>query len=355
VPAAQDRYHRQTLLPGFGEEGQRRLASSSILLVGCGALGCAIADLLARAGVGHLTIVDRDTVELTNLQRQCLFDERDAAEAIPKAEAARRRLALINSGIDVRPLVADFNAANAKKILEAAAPALLLDGTDNFETRYLLNDLAVSTGLPYCYGGVVGMSGLQMTIRPGETPCLRCLFEQPPAPGSTPTCDTAGVFGPLVQMVASLQASDAIKLLLGRADAVAPVLIQIDPWTSTHRALDIAESRRPDCPCCAERRFEFLDSPSAASTALCGQNAIQVCPAGADGRQRLDLQALAHRLRPHGDFEAGRFFLRGELSRERSETGAPFGLTVFPDGRAIVRGTTRPELARSIYARFIGG
>jgi molybdopterin-synthase adenylyltransferase len=344
------RYHRQMLLPGFGEDGQRRLLASPVLLVGCGALGCAIADLLVRAGVGRLTILDRDVVEQTNLQRQCLFEEADAAAGAPKAEAAARRLAAVNSSVRVEPVVADLNGSNAQRLLEAAAPAVLLDGTDNFETRYLLNDLAVKHGLPYCYGGVVGMSGLRMTVRPRHTPCLRCLFEQPPPPGTMPTCDTAGVFGPLVQMVGSAQSADAIRLLLGAAEDMPATLTQIDAWSGTHRVIDVSQSRRADCVCCARRRFEFLESGSGSGTAsLCGQNAVQVSPAGAFGQSRLDLRALSDRLQPHGEFEVSRFLLRGELSRE------PYGLTVFGDGRAIVRGTDRPEIARAVYARYVGG
>ncbi|MEX2217901.1 MAG: ThiF family adenylyltransferase [Phycisphaerales bacterium] len=356
-----ERYHRQMLLPGVGEEGQRRLAESSVLLVGCGALGCASADLLARAGVGRITLVDRDVVELTNLQRQTLFDERDAAEGLPKAEAAARRLRAVNSPIRVEAVVADFNSGNAERMVREAAPAVLLDGTDNFETRYLLNDLAVKHGVPYCYGGVVGTRGMQMTVLPTATRergscCLRCVFETPPAPGSVPTCDTAGVLGPVVAIVAACQASDAFKLLLGRADLLSPTLLEIDLWSNLRRRLDLSAARRADCPCCGLRGFEFLEGDAMSGTrALCGQIAVQVCPAGAAAGARVDLAGLAERLLPHGEFEVGRFFLRGELARERSPEGAPVGLTVFPDGRAIIRGTERVEAARSIYARFIGG
>jgi adenylyltransferase/sulfurtransferase len=260
----------------------------------------------------------------------------------------------------------------------------LLDGTDNFETRYLLNDLAVKHGIPYCYGGVVGTRGMQFTVIPeGErsksqrsnaankggtsgsdlpfaalpfaaspTPCLRCLFETPPSPGSVPTCDTAGVLGPVVSIVAACQASDAIKLLLGRGDLVSPTLLEVDLWLNQRRRVELAAARRAECPCCGSRRFEYLESWGGGSASLCGQNAVQVCPRGAFGETRIDLSALAVRLQPHGTFEVGRFFLRGDLTGSGAHR---LGLTVFPDGRAIVRGTERVDVARGIYSKFVGG
>lgn len=347
-----DRYHRQMLLPGFGPEGQTRLRDARMLLVGCGALGCSIADLLVRAGIGTLTIVDRDVVELTNLQRQTLFDTTDAEAGLPKAEAARRRLARINPGVRVNALARDFTAANASSIAETAADnqsLVLLDGTDNFETRYLLNDLAVQRRWPYIYGGAVGTGGMAMTIIPGS-PCLRCIFDEPPT--STPTCDTAGVLGPIISIVAAHQASDAIKLALSRPDLLAGGLHQFDLWTNRHRHLN-AGAPRADCPCCGLRQFEFLDGDrSGAAAALCGQNAVQVTPST---QSEIDLAAYATRLAPHGAFtRMGDLLLRGTLTRERSETGEPYSLTLFADGRAIVRGTSRPEIARAVYARYIG-
>ena len=342
------------LLPGFGPQGQRRLAESRALIVGCGALGCAIADLVVRAGVGTVTIVDRDIVELTNLQRQTLFTEADVADGLPKAEAARRRLAAVNSGVDVRAIVADFTASNAESLAAEALRdgGVLLDGTDNFETRYLLNDLAVKLARPYIYGGAVGTRGMAMSIIPGTTPCLRCMFEEPPPPGSTPTCDTAGVLGPVIAMVGAGQACDAIKVLLGRTDLLANALTDLDLWENTTRRIQLA-GPRPDCPCCGQRRFEYLDSRRASgTTSLCGQDAVQITPAQPGA---LDLAALAERLRPHGEFAAlGRFLVRGTLREERSGE-SPVHLTVFADGRAIVKGTVRPEQARSIYARYVGG
>jgi adenylyltransferase/sulfurtransferase len=346
-----DRYHRQKLLPDWGSEGQARLAASSVLLVGCGALGCSIADALARAGVGRLTLVDRDVVELTNLQRQTLYTERDAAEGMPKAEAARRRLAEVNAEVEVRAVVADFSTKNAAKL--AAGASLVMDGTDNFETRYLVNDLAVKDGIPYIYGGAVGTRGMAMTVIPGRTPCLRCVFEEPPPPGTAQTCDTAGVLGPIISTIAAYQATEAIKLLLGRADLVACVLMETDLWSGVHRRVDTSKAKRPDCPCCGLKKFEFLEGERAGQVAsLCGQNAVQVAPSG---QQDFDLGSLAARLGPHGSFShMPSLLLRGTLNSERGENGDPIGLTVFADGRAIVKGTSRPELARTVYARYIG-
>jgi len=371
------RYHRQMLLPEIGEEGQRRLGRSHAAIVGCGALGCTIADQLARAGIGRITLLDRDIVEWTNLQRQTLFTESDAREGLPKAEAARRRLAAINSQIDVRAMVADVTSENVEALLgfvprahDRAAPVdVILDGTDNFETRYLLNDVAVKHAAPLLYGGVVGTGGMVMSIVPRRTPplpCLRCLFDDPPAPGSTPTCDTAGVLGPAAAIIASLQSVEAIKILAGRSDRLEPGLIEIDPWLATHRRL--AGDRRLGCPCCGARNFEFLERTNDSAATLCGQDAIQIAPPRAPASHlqpnlaRIDLHALAARLRAHGPFDAlGSMLVRGTLQEEHADAppgdravAQGIGLTVFADGRAIVKGTTRPERARAIYARYIG-
>ncbi len=375
VSGSLDRYHRQMLLPAVGEEGQRRLLASHAMLVGCGALGCVIADHLARAGVGTLTIVDRDVVEPTNLQRQTLYDERDAAEGLPKAEAARRRLAQINSQISISAIVADFNSDSADSLLFTSpahlltcspahpvtpspphplAPSVLLDGTDNFETRYLLNDLAVKHAIPFVYGGAVGTRGMQMTVVPGRTPCLRCVFPDPPAPGTAPTCDTAGVLAPAAAIVASCQSADAIKLLLGRPDLIPPTLLEFDLWTAQRRRIDLSSHPRAgDCPCCGRRQFEYLEGRRAQSAAtLCGRGATQITP-GTNGAG-LDLRVLATRLAPHGTFSVTEYLVRGDLARERTDRGDPISLTVFPDGRAIIRGAKTPEAARSIYARYVG-
>lgn len=365
------RYHRQQILPAVGEEGQARLAASHAAIVGLGALGCAVADHLARAGVGTLTLIDRDLVDRTNLQRQCLYTEQDAAEALPKAEAARARLAAVNSEITLRTHIADLTPANADALLfggchgsaaalggcpvsRPAGPHIFLDGTDNFETRYLLNDIAVRDSIPLVYGGVVATRGMQMTIRPSETPCLRCLFEDPPDPGTQPTCDTAGVLGPVVAIVAACQAADALRCLLGRGDQITPTLLEFDIWAGQRRRVDLASARRDDCPCCGLGRYEFLGrEPGGDTLSLCGQNAVQIRPAGPD-RPPLDLEALARRLAPAGEVDVRPFMLRFSPPGEQAEDGGCMALTVFRDGRAIVTGTTRPERARSLYARFVG-
>jgi adenylyltransferase/sulfurtransferase len=340
-----NRYHRQTLLPQIGRDGQERLATSRVLLVGCGALGTVLAEQLVRAGVGTLRIVDRDIVELTNLQRQTLFDESDAAEGVPKAIAAERRLRAINSEVRIEPVVADFHAGNAE---ELAGPAdVILDGTDNVETRYLLNDLAVKRSNPWVYGACVGTEGRVMTVLPGSGPCLRCVFPEPPAAGELPTCDTAGVLGPLAGVIASLQSITAIKLLSANAEAVAREMLVIDVWANRIRSIDLTDARRSDCRTCGHHMFDSLDgTPSRRLVSLCGRNAVQVQP---ERRGKIELSALANRLDAVGVVTRTPYLLRFAL-RDESATQ----LTVFPDGRVIVAGTTDLDRARSLCARFVG-
>jgi adenylyltransferase/sulfurtransferase len=354
------RYHRQMLLPGIGEEGQRRLLTSHAAVVGCGALGTVAAEALVRAGVGRVTLIDRDIVEWTNLQRQTLYDEVDARDGTPKAAAAAARLARINSGVRIEPHVTDFNSQNAEKLLgldgrhgaardanAAERAGVLLDGTDNFETRYLLNDIAIKHGVPYVYGGAVGTRGMQMTVLPGRTACMRCVFPEAPSPGSVPTCDTAGVLASATGIVANVQAAEAIKILLGRLDLIAPTLLEFDLWTNHRRRLDLSSARDAACPCCGQRRFEYLESTAAATVMLCGSSSVQVLSGiGQNGGIELDL--LAARLASHGEVSRTPHLLRAALRAEQLE------LTVFRDGRAIVKGTTDTARARAIYARFIG-
>jgi len=379
APSPLDRYQRQMLLPAIGAAGQARLLDAHALIVGCGALGCAIADALARGGVGQLTIVDRDVVELTNLQRQVLFDEADAASGVPKAAAAKARLQQINSGIEIEARVSDFNARNAEALSRGAD--IILDGLDNFETRYLLNDLAVARGLPYIYGGAVATTGLSMAILPhgaqrrpptsraGDratavtwsdeqaTPCLRCVFPEAPPAGTSPTCDTAGVLGGAVQAVAAHQATQAIKMLSGNLDAIDRRLFSIDVWSNSCSMFDVAAARSPECPCCGLGRFDFLaGSTGSATTALCGRQAVQISPGteSEPSAHRLDLGEMASRLAPHGSFARTPYLLRGTLRHERSRAGQPIELTLFPDGRAVIKGTSEPDEARAIYARYVG-
>ena len=365
------RYHRQILLPGIGEAGQRRLLESHALVVGCGALGSMIADALTRAGVGTLSIVDRDTVELTNLQRQVLFDEADVEQTIPKAEAARAKLARINSQITVNAHVDDFNHRSAERFIAGAD--VILDGLDNFETRYLVNDLAVKYGLPYLYGGAVATGGMSLAILPHpkrragggrsrvtwteaeSTPCLRCIFPEAPPPGTVATCDTAGVLGAAAAIIAAHQAAQAIKLLSGNLDALDRSLFSIDVWTNETRRFDVKGARKA-CPCCIEGSFEFLEGRAgSATTSLCGRNAVQITPADSTAHGPcLDLAQLADRLAAHGTFTHNGYLLHGHFSGERSARDEPVELTLFPDGRAIIKGTTEPEAARSIYAKYVG-
>lgn len=355
-PSGLNRYHRQMLLPGIGEDGQRRLLASHAAIVGCGALGTVAAEALARAGVGRLTLIDRDIVEWTNLQRQTLFDEVDAREGTPKAVAAAARLARINSDLRIEPHVADFNSENAERLLQfdersgrsAVRPGVLIDGTDNFETRYLLNDVAVKRGVPYVYGGAVGTRGMQMTVLPGISACMRCVFPQAPAPGSMPTCDTAGVLAGATGIVANVQATEAIKILIGRSDLIAPTLLEFDLWSNHRRRLDLSGARDPACPCCGLRKFEHLETIAAGTVTLCGSQSVQVLPAGGSASAAIGLDVLEERLRPHGETARTPHLLRARLRSEGAE------LTVFRDGRAIVKGTSDPTRARALYARFIG-
>lgn len=368
------RYQRQMLLHGWGREGQERLNTSHAVIVGLGALGCQSADHLVRAGCGKVTLIDRDLVEFTNLQRQILYTEEDATLALPKAEAAAKRLRAVNSSITIEAHAADFTSRNALTLAQGAD--ILIDGTDNFETRFLLNDVAVTLGVPFAYAGVIAARGLQMTVLPvtmGErsrdapsstsptavaaalvpaTPCLRCVFEELPPPGSTPTCDTAGVLGPVVAIVAGAQSADALKILAGRADLLSHSMLEFDLWTNTRRRLDLRTlGPRAECVCCGQRRFEFLDGAHESEPAvLCGQNAVQVSPpAPRDGEPtRLDLAALADRWHGLGTITRTAFLVRVR------PTGDPFELSVFADGRAIVRGTTSTAAARSMVARFLG-
>src|SRR2546425_8622935 len=288
--ASLDRYSRLMRFPGMGEAGQRRLLSSHVTLCGCGALGTVLANALVRGGVGHLRLIDRDFIETNNPQRQVLFDEHDVAENLPKAEAAARKLGAINSSVHVEPVVTDIDRTNILDLVQDAD--LILDGTDNFEIRYLINDAAVKLGKPWVYGGCIGSHGQTMTILPGETPCLRCVFEAAPAPGEAGTCETAGVLSPIVNIVASFQAAEAVKLLARRRDHVNRDLIYVDVWDNIQRRIKIAPLLgKVDCPCCCRRRFEWLEGEQGSQTIiLCGRNAVQVAQRAST---RLDFEPMA--------------------------------------------------------------
>ncbi len=360
-----ERHHRQRLLPMIGHEGQRALAESTILIAGCGALGTVAADLLCRAGVGRLVLVDRDVVEITNLQRQTLFTERDARRSVPKAEAARLRLGEIDGSTRVRAFVEDIASDTIEDLAEGCD--LLLDGLDNFETRYLLNDLAIRDGLPYLYGGAIATGGMTMPVLarsgPGEgrrirwtrsqaTPCLRCLFPDPPEPGVVPTCDTAGVLGSVTTTIAARLSTEAIKLMVGRIDAIDRTLRRIDLWANDHVALELDDAFDPECPCCVRGRFEFLDADGPSARALCGRNAVQI--RAGEGRGGVDIPVLRDRLSARGTFEIVEGVLRGTIEDERSPSNESVEITVFPDGRAIIHGDVDIAWARGIHARFLG-
>jgi adenylyltransferase/sulfurtransferase len=340
---ALERYSRQMRFYGIGAEGQRKLAVAHVTLCGCGALGTVLANVLVRAGVGHLRLVDRDFIETSNLQRQVLFDEHDVAENLPKAEAAARKLGAINSSVHVEPVVTDIDRTNIVELTEDAD--LILDGTDNFEIRYLINDVAVQKNKPWVYGGCIGSHGQVMAILPGVTPCLRCVFEAAPAPGEAGTCETAGVLGPIVNIVASLQSVEAIKILTGNLDQVNRELTYIDIWDNVHRRIKVAPLLgKVDCPCCQRRRFEWLDGEHGSqTTSLCGRNAVQVSHRTPG---RLNFEEMAKHLEVMGEVSYNRFLLKFNVE------GHEF--TVFPDGRAIIKGTSDVERARTLYARYIG-
>lgn len=337
------RYARQVRFAPLGEEGQRRMLASRVLIVGCGALGSVLANTLARAGVGKLRIVDRDFVELNNLQRQVLFDERDVAEQIPKAITAAEKLRAANSQIEIEPIVADVVPENILAL--CAGVDCLVDGTDNFETRFLVNDAALKLGIPWVYGGCIGAEGQTMTILPGETPCLRCVMAEPPPPGTSPTCDTAGITAPIINVIASLQAMEAIKILSGRREAVQRSLVVFDLWDNTIRQIKLAGLRETsDCPTCVHGKFEWLEGGRGSQTAvLCGRNAVQIAgPPGA----KPSLDALAAKLAAIGKVTRNPFLLRAAIG--------DYVLTVFPDGRAIIGGTDDVATARGVYAKYVG-
>lgn len=339
--ALMDRYSRQTLFPGIGKAGQEKLINSRVTLIGCGALGSMHAEMLARAGVGHLRIVDRDFIEETNLHRQVMFDESDAANALPKAVAAANRIARINSDVRTEPIVKDVNYANIEDLIHDAD--VVLDGADNFEVRYLLNDAAIKLNKPWVYGAAVSSYGLQMTIRPGVTPCLRCVFSDMPTPGTSPTCDTAGVILPIIASVSSYQVTETLKLLTGQTDKLHGSLIQFDLWQNSYTKLKLRE-RTPDCPACVQGRFDFLTAHSGQmATSLCGRNAVQITPATP---HQLDLKKLAEQLVGAGTVSHNQYLLKLKLNEQE--------LTVFTDARCIVKGTEDLNVARSLYARYIG-
>jgi molybdopterin/thiamine biosynthesis adenylyltransferase len=338
-----ERYSRQMRFGGIGKAGQERISGGRVTVCGCGALGTVLANALVRAGVGHVRVVDRDFVETSNLQRQVLFDESDVTNNLPKAEAAARKLRAINSMVEIEPVVTDIDRTNIIELCKDAD--VILDGTDNFEVRYLINDAAVSLNKPWVYGGCVGSHGQTMTIIPGETPCLRCVFEASPGPGEVGTCETAGVLGPIVNVIASYQAAEALKLLAGKKDAISRELLYLDLWENVNKRIKIAPLLgKVDCPCCRRRQFEWLDGAHGTqTTSLCGRNAVQVSHRVSG---RLNFEELARQLGASGSVSFNKFLLKAQVGE--------YEFTVFPDGRAIIKGTADTEKARTLYAKYIG-
>ena len=336
-----ERYSRQVLFREIGKEGQEKLLNARILLVGCGALGAAQAEMLARAGVGRLRIVDRDFVEFTNLQRQTLYSESDARERLPKAVAAKNRIAEINSEIDVEAIVADVNYSNVESLIKDCD--LVIDGTDNFQVRYLVNDACVKNNKIWIYGAAVSSYGTTMTIIPGESPCLRCIFEEMPDAGSSPTCDTAGVIMPIISSIAAVQVTEALKIITGNTTALHRSLMQIDVWQNDWRKIKLA-APVPDCKTCRINDFEFLDADAAhVNAVLCGRDAVQVMP---PRPTELDLAALAERIGNLADVKHNEYLVRFTVGDNE--------IAVFRDARAIIKGTDDVAAARSLYAKYIG-
>jgi len=334
----EERYSRQILFRPIGAEGQQRLAAAHAVIVGCGATGSALSSLLARAGVGHLRIIDRDYIEPSNLQRQILFDEADAAESLPKAIAAARKIKSFNSEITVKPQVADLTPSNIEDLLEAAD--IVLDGTDNFETRYLLNDYAIKNSLPWIYSAAVGSYAVTMNVLPGETACLACIFPDSPR-GVVETCDTSGILNSAVNLVASIAATEAMKFLTGARDKMRRTLLSFDVWENDHSEIKVTHPRE-DCRACAEHDFIHLAGEGRAPISLCGRNSVQIH----ERHRPIDFGEMRSRLESHGTVRYNDFVLK--FWRE------PYEMTLFPDGRAIIKGTNDAAIARSLYARFVG-
>lgn len=333
-----ERYSRQVLFPPIGAEGQKRLAAARIAIVGCGATGSALSSLLARAGIGYLRLIDRDYVEASNLQRQVLFDEADAAESLPKAIAAARKISAFNSEIVVEPHPVDLTPDNAEELL--AGVDMVLDGTDNFETRYLINDYAVSVAVPWIYTAAVASYGVTMTVLPGETACLVCVFPDSPR-GIVETCDTSGILNSAVNLMASIAATEAMKLAVGARDKLRRSLLSYDVWSNDHAEISAARPRT-DCRACQQRDFVHLAGEGRPHITLCGRNSVQI-----HERQRpVDFAEMTRRLTAHGTVRHNDFVLK--FWRD------PYEMTLFPDGRAIIKGTTDTAIARSLYARFVG-
>lgn len=355
-----NRYSRQILFNSIGEEGQKLLKNSFAIILGCGALGSVSASLLTRAGVGRIKLIDRDFIEENNLQRQILFDEEDIKNGLPKAIAAQEKLRQVNSSIIIEGVVSDVNYTNIEKLLDGAD--VVIDGLDNFETRFLLNDCCVKNNIPWIYGACIGSMGLTMNIVPSKTPCLRCVLESLPPSGTLPTCDTAGIIGSIATVIASIQATEAIKLLTGNIDAINKDLISFDIWNGRIQKIHISNAvvgaglPRPDCLTCKQRNYEFLEGRTSTwTTTICGRNGVQIIPLvrnpkseirNPKSEQEVCFEHLAQKLRPLGKVGFNKFMMKFKINS--------YEMTIFPDGRAIITGTNDPGVAKGLYAKYIG-
>lgn len=340
MPGSDDRYSRQTRFAAIGNEGQARIGASRVALIGAGALGSVAAELLVRAGAGFVRIIDRDFVELSNLQRQSLYDEDDIRRNLPKAVAAEAKLQRINSTVQVEAVVDDVNPSTVEDYIQDVD--LVLDALDNFETRFVINDACAKHSKPWIYSAAVGSYGLVMPIMPGKSPCLRCMLGSLPPPGTSPTCDTAGVIGPITHIVASMQVAEALKIICGASQPTDYRLVTYDVWTNTFRRLDLGSETMAACPVCSEERYDYLDGSPLRTITLCGRNAVQLIPAV---KADMDFQKLSQ-LFPSGGVQFNEFLMKCSTP--------PYELTLFKDGRAIVKGTEEAAMARSVYSRVVG-
>jgi molybdopterin-synthase adenylyltransferase len=337
-----DRYSRQVLFQPIGKDGQRKLLESRIAIVGVGALGTVIANHLVRSGVGHVTLIDRDLVELSNLQRQTLFSEEDARLNLPKVIAAQKRLNEVNSTVTIEPIIADLNLDNVEDLLSGFD--CIVDGTDNFMTRFLINDVAFKYGIPWVYGGAVSSRGMFAVFKPGKTPCYRCLFPQVPS-GMGETCDTVGVLSPITDIIGSFQAIEVLKIIVGAETN--PNLEQLDIWDNSYLQMDITDGKNPNCPTCVNHQFDYLDRSSnlqVSYSSLCGRDTVQINPRN---KQHIDLMDLEKHLKKSGKVFANEFLLRFCPDQQTA-------MVVFKDGRVLIHGTNDIAKAKSVYAKYIG-
>ncbi|UJF34697.1 ThiF family adenylyltransferase [Paenibacillus hexagrammi] len=343
-PNVDPRYSRQILFAPIGAAGQAKLTKSKVAVVGMGALGTVLANHMVRAGVGFVRIIDRDFVEVSNLQRQMLYDEDDASSMMPKAIAAAKRLRSVNSLVEIDPHVTDLNALNADELLQDVD--LILDGSDNFAVRFLINDVSSKHSIPWIYGGAVASRGVALAILPGQSPCLRCLFAQAPKAGTADTCDTAGVIGGIIHVVASFQATEAIKYLIGDLERMNKGMQQWDLWYNQHSSIQVANARKSNCPACGLHQYEYLDAEQDSDViqSMCGRNSVQILPVTPTA---LSLEQWEDRFKPLGHTERNRFLLKFQPNSEVT-------MVLFPDGRVLVQGTDDLTAAKSLYSRFIG-